>query len=722
MPSAEVHIKPLDIKRFVLHRSPLIVLCGVLLFALLAPLLLTQVQPGYRTETHLMLTPNKQPTLQGRERDVITGDLRDHMRTLSKRISSYNILTMALENLPTEEWPAFLDPTDPMTQNVYRLMSKVEAEEISGTYLLEVSIEAGAPKGLGPMLNSITESFLQQLENEQEDQYTRQLSYLREERERIMKNVTQHRAELVQLADDAGQRSFLHKTFDAHLEKLQLIQRSYWQVETDRIEKQRELDTVLLQNEKINELDLSPIAQQQVADNFGINRMELSTYDNLQTLRSSIDGLTPSNTDRQYVEMRMDAMGDYLVEYKENVSSNTLNMLVKQRTLKMDESRVKAEAAATAAEKARDYLRIQQTEAEKTASSISDVIFTAQEMIFNIDQLMARLSALDSRIDDNQLQAKAPLPMHVDRQAQTPELPFESNKSKLLIMAFILSFGFIGAGCFIFDLLDNRVRSRQDIERLLGGAIPDPVPLVEEENVANLPNAMRNGLLPNAAQAYRKLAVRLYREKPDAGARIYCLSGTDAQVGTSTMTVNLAECFAAYGNRVLLVDLNRAHPAPFWIPAHEGLASDTDFKKLIIQDEARNIDVLPAGQKQTDVLPATRLYSILDEVRSQYDWVLLDCAPLLEDDTAQLAAQHSDGVLLTVREDMSFFSNLSRAKVLLETFEIPAMTFLLNGAHSQPGEWLFFSIQSSLKLITALHKKIQNIGHKIKRTEKGSLS
>ncbi len=714
MSTSELQIKPIDIKRFVLRRGPLIIVVGLLLFIVLAPLLLTQVRPGYRAETHLMLTPIKQPTLQGRERDVITGDLRDHMRTLSKRVLSYNILHSALNNLPKSEWPAFLHPSKPTARNVFLLMSKMEAQEISGTYLLEVSIEAGNPQGLGPMLNAVTKTFLGQLEKEQEQQYTRQLTYLSEERARITNNVNEQRVKLIELARGVGQRSFLHKAYDAHLDKLQLLQKSYWEVETFRVEQQRELDTVLFENENLGALDLTSVADRRVDDNFGINRMEQWTYESLQELRSTIDGLTPANPERRYVEKRMTAMESYLQLYKTNVRSNTLDNLTSEQDLAMKESWIKAEAAARAAEKASEFLLNEKVEAEQEASDISGVIFNAQEMIYNIDQLMARLAALDSRIDDNQLQAKAPLPMHVDRKAQTPEAPFESNQNKLLIVAFMLSFGFVGAGSFLFDLLDNRVRSRQDIERLLGGAIPEPIPLVAEDDAAGLAHATRNELSQSVGQAYRKLAVRLRRHKPDQGAGIFCLSGTDEQVGASTLCVNLAECFAAYGDRVLLVDLNLKHPAPFWPRTEKTPTSGGDIQKLIKRDDVRGVDVLSGGE-QWEVFPATRLNSLLEQARGPYDWVLFDCAPLLEDDTAQLAAQLCDGVLIAVREDKSFYSHLCRVKALLETFEIPAMTVVLNGAHSQPGEWLFTSIQSSLRLLSVLHRECRNVTQRLKR-------
>lgn len=658
-----------------------------------------------------MLTPTKQPTLQGRDRDVIPGDLRDYKRTLSMRIKSYNVLSEALEKTPKENWPGFLKPLAPLPFNVFRLMSKIEAEEIQGTYLLEIAIEAGDPKGLGTILNAVMQTLFNKLEEEQELQYARQLGYLTEERDRIMKKIELQRDGLIQLATNANQKAFLHKAYDVHLEKVRLLQDTYWQIETDRIEKQRDLETIIEKNEALSKLDLAPVANQRVADNFGINRMEQSTYENLQELRSSIDGLTPQNRERQYVEKRMSAMEIYLKEYKDNVKKNTRNMLINQRELEMEKTKLAAEAALKAANKAATHLAQKKQEAENEASNVSEIIFNAQGIIFDIDQLQTRLAALDSRIDDNQLQAKTPLPMHIDREAQNPEQAFDTNKKKLLIMAFMLSFGFVGATCLLFDILDNRIRSRSEIEKLFGGEIPASIPLVMEANEDKIDQVLRNNQFPLIAHAYRQLAVRLYPEKTKEGAKIFCLTGTEEEVGVSSLAVNLSECLAGYGDKVLLIELNIHRPAALWDSIHpdaslsNAIEKKTLIQQAIKQDKSRGIDILPSGYSvPTTLPPLSHIAKLLDDLRSKYDWILLDCAPLIKDDLAQLAAQKSDAAIVSIWEDKTSYTHLYKTKTMLERYEIPAMTGVLTETIN-PESWILTTIQSALNLLTLFHQK-----------------
>jgi polysaccharide biosynthesis transport protein len=726
MASSGMRVKPFDVPRFLLRRGPLIAFGGVALFLVLAPLLLTRVSPSYRAETHLMMNLAKQPTLQGYERSVIPGDMRDYMRTLTVRIRSYNVLWNALENLPREEWPVFLDPDASMMRNVFRLMGRLAAYEIPGTYLLEVSIQAGHPRGLSALIDTVTETFLATIEKEQEQQYARRLAYLTEERERITERIEGHRAVLVGLADRAGQRAFLHKAYEAHLSKLQILQEFSWKAEVDRVEAESELQRVRRRNEDLRDLSLRPFADGKVMDNYGVNQMEQWTYAQLQELRSSIDGLTPSNPERQYVETRMDAMQDYLRDYRSDVSSSTADMLRDERDHTLASDLIEAEAAAEAARSAADILREERHRAAEEASMISDVIFTAQETIFIIEQLQTRLAAIDSRIDDNQIQAKAPLPVHVERRAISPEAPFDSNRKKLLSVAFILAFGMIGAICFLFDFLDNRVRGRGEVERVLGGPIPDPIPSVERPDPAHetLDSLVLVDPDHGASRAFRKLAVRLAREKAPGQARVVCLSGTETGAGNSTVAANLAACLAAAGDRVVVLETAIDQPAACWGGGVGGASPRArvepggDALSIASRDAMRSIDVVSAAHWGGGALRGAELAAALERARSSYDWVLLDAAPLADSDLSQFALQHTDVLILTVREDASYYGRLCEARDLAAVYRVPVMTAVLNGARPQPGSWLFVTIQSALNLLSWMHRKAQNAQRALLRERK----
>ena len=715
-------LKPFDVIRFVLHRGPLILILGMLIFVLFLPLLLSQVSPGYRAETFLMVTPLKQPTLQGRERDVIPGDLKDYMRTLTQRITSYNIVQEALTQLPSAEWPSFLKSDDSIARNIFRVMRRIEAREIPGTYLLEVSLEAASPDELGPLLNAVSSAFLSRLEKEQEQQYARRLQYLSEERTNIISRINVQRARLINLSEQAGQKAFLHQAYDAHLAKLNLLQNYFWQAEARRVEDQAALDKARLQRANISKLSLQPFAEQEVADNFGINRMEQWTYEKLQELRSSIDGLTPSNHERQYVEMRMEALQEYLTVYKSEVRTNTLIRLKDLELYELDKNLVTAESTSQSAAIAVDYLNTQLSQARIEASRISEIIFNAQEIMFHIEQLQSRLAALDSRIDDNQIQAKAPLPVHIDRKAFSPENPFETNKSKMILFAFVLAFGFVGALCLFFDLLDARIRSRHEIEKAVGGAIPTSVPLIDPLQTEDAFAFIQANSNHPAAQAIRALAVRLMPEKKQRNSTVFCIASTQPCAGTSTCAAALAASLAAFDERVLLIELNTTDPSPRLSALNARLSSVDllsgnagDLHDAVVPFPGASFDALPSAACAANSLPISHLVDLLQEARKHYAWVLLDCAPLLDYECTQFAAQQADATLLIVREDESIYADLCDAIALLRHYHVPALSVLLNGARPPSGRWLPQTIQTTLSFITTLHRQISRHSHTLKK-------
>lgn len=702
-----VRFRPLNIKRFVLCRGPLIIAIGTILLVVLAPQLLNKVNPTYRAEVQLMLTPLKQPTLQGRERDVIPGDLRDYMRTLTSRITSYNVLRESAETIPQDQWPEFMKEGQSLTRNIYRLMSRIHAREIPGTYLFQVSLEAAAPGGLAPILNAVTQAFLEQLALEQEKRYSRQLTYLREERQRILTELESQRKQLTGLADKAGQRAFLHKSYEVHLSKVQLLQRLFLEQESDRITSQAALDKVLMENERLLQQSLTPYAEKRVADNFGINRMEQWTYESLQELRASIDGLSPTNPDRQYVEQRMEAMEKYLVNYRQNVYSNTLSTLKAERALNLNSEKIRKQSAVLAANDAVKTLADQKAEAEADASRISGIIFTAQQLIYNMEQLQSRLAALDSRLDDNQIQAKAPLPVHVDREATSPHSPVKTNRKKLFLIALFLAFASVGGCCFLFDLLDNRIHNITDVERLLLGGAPEPLPVLEKKDasvdfiVIEQPDQL-------LSKQYRKLAVRLLPiQHAEDKAAILCVTAAEPQAGVSSVCANLGASFGLHGERVLVVDLNANRPSPLWhaaSPRRPGASNDLLSRART--HPTTNLQVISSEALRK--ASRTQILSLLATARDQYDRIVVDLAPVLDDDLSQWALRQADAALVVARDGISLYDHLWRVKAQITLLNVPAMTIILNGAGAQPGSALFALLQGTLTWTSKIHHRVQD--------------
>jgi Mrp family chromosome partitioning ATPase len=495
---------------------------------------------------------------------------------------------------------------------------------------------------------------------------------------------------------------------------LEQIQRLYWEAAVISAEKQSLLEKALHDRDRLKELSLQPFADERVADNFGINRIEQWTYEQLQVMRTSIDGLTVDNPDRKYVEERMKAMNDFLADYKKDVNNSTIRNLVSKRDFELNTDVLKAETVAQASKESETLLGDQLEQARKEASDVSETIFRAADIDFSVVQLRERLAALNTRIDDCEMEAKAPVRIAIDKRAERPTTPARSRSRTLIMLAAFLAYGGLAGIFLVFDLLDNRIRCFRQVEQALGGPGPDPV----ASYVSAVPcqQEFSHVLQVNpghpAAKAIRDLAVRLNYERERHGARVFVFSGLGPGCGTSTLALNAAQALATLCGRTLLIEMNISRPGlAQWIAplqpsrfSEDVIATPGDLGACTLHDLERGVDVLPARGGPGGV-NLTGLGEMLSFARSSYAAVLLDVGPVFSDDLAHHVLLHADAAVLVAREDVSLYADLRRAIVMLTRADIPALTGVLNFSQHRPDGWLRKVTQTKLGGMSRLHER-----------------
>ncbi len=129
-------------------------------------------------------------------------------------------------------------------------------------------------------------------------------------------------------------------------------------------------------------------------------------------------------------------------------------------------------------------------------------------------------------------------------------------------------------------------------------------------------------------------------------ARIIAVANQKGGVGKTTTAVNLSACLAQEGKRVLLLDIDPQGNATSGIGLekrrvkvciYDALINEMPLKNIIQRTEYPGVDVVPAtiqlAGAEIELVPTlsreVRLRRILDGIRSEYDYVIIDCPPSL---------------------------------------------------------------------------------------------
>lgn len=161
-----------------------------------------------------------------------------------------------------------------------------------------------------------------------------------------------------------------------------------------------------------------------------------------------------------------------------------------------------------------------------------------------------------------------------------------------------------------------------------------------------------------ASEAYRSLRTSIQFSSVDSDLKTIMVTSASPGEGKSTTTVNLAATYAQTENRVLLIDADLRKPTAhhsFQCSNRQGLTNvltkQSHVNDVIIETFVPNLYLLPSGiipPNPAELLASNRMKSLLEELKEQFDIIIVDTPPLLAVTDSQILATICDGVVLVI--------------------------------------------------------------------------
>ncbi len=284
-----------------------------------------------------------------------------------------------------------------------------------------------------------------------------------------------------------------------------------------------------------------------------------------------------------------------------------------------------------------------------------------------------------------------------------PILPLEPFKPrrKLIIFMGLLTGIFFGIGMGILkEFIDFRIKTIDDFNKIpevkLLGYIPKAGKKLQSRNLAEFEKNISKSELVNNFTMIRK---NLQLIKPDKNIKAITVTSTLSGAGKSTFAINLAISFSKMEKKVILLDCDFRKPVShqfFNFEIKPGILdfimAEDDLKKYLKSVPDYNIDIFSAGssvEHPLDLLESQKFKNLINLLRDEYDYIILDTPPILEVPDAAILSTAVDCTVLVESAGQTSKALILEAKKILESLNSCLSGVVLNKVTSQRSSYYY---------------------------------
>lgn len=262
--------------------------------------------------------------------------------------------------------------------------------------------------------------------------------------------------------------------------------------------------------------------------------------------------------------------------------------------------------------------------------------------------------------------------------------PVKPKKPLLAFVALMMTFAIPFCILYVKKMLKNKIGSQDELEaitpaHLLGQiyhAREDELQVIADTNTKN-------------AELFRYLRGNMQFVLPESTDKVVLVTSAVAAEGKSYIAANVASSLALMGKKVALVELNLRKPSlgeMFGIIASKGMSDYLSNGEVSLHDivstTADGLDVYVAGTvppNPSELLQGSRAAQLMEQLREQYDYVVVDSASLATaSDTFSLTSQ-ADATVVVLRANSTKQAYVKWINRLMAEGKLSNVGFVLNG-------------------------------------------
>jgi capsular exopolysaccharide synthesis family protein len=387
-------------------------------------------------------------------------------------------------------------------------------------------------------------------------------------------------------------------------------------------------------------------------------------------------------------------------DYPEMASHNAKVRDLRARlNAEVERIRVSVRADYEAAVRAEELLREAFETQKKQVAQFQDNSVQYRILKRDVDSYDGLYQALLSRMKDASVAATM-VSSNVSV-IETGNFPFKPWVPRnLLFISLAMVVGLIGGVglAFVVEYFDNSIKTTQEMERVCMLPSLGVVPSLKtggvhdrlKEAEGHVPAALMTYKDPKSfiSEAIQQVRTSLMLSKSGGPPKAVLVASPNPSEGKTTVAVNLAFSLALQGRKVVMIDGDLRKPqihSVFQQSQQPGLTNfitgSASKEEVLRSSEIETLYWIPAGvvpPNPIDLLTSPVFMDLLEELRGEFDHVIIDTPPILGFADGRNLATLVDGVILVIKHHSTSREAGKMASQLLKQINAPIIGVVLN--------------------------------------------
>ena len=285
--------------------------------------------------------------------------------------------------------------------------------------------------------------------------------------------------------------------------------------------------------------------------------------------------------------------------------------------------------------------------------------------------------------------------------------PTAPQTSKIMLIALLLGLCIPMGIIYLKETLNTRIRGRKDLENIsmpFLGEIPQysesrhPLSLAASLKVPNERILVQSGKRDAVNEAFRVLRTNLEFVMRGSSSQVVAVTSFNPGSGKTFVSSNLVQALAIKKIKAVIVDcdLRKATLSKFVGSPKKGIADylgyeEQDLESLMKSPEdAPSVKIIPVGSlppNPSELIGSERFGHAIEQLKSEYDIVMLDCPPIDLVADARIISDHVDRTIFVVRAGLLERSMLQYLEKLYADNTYPGLGLVLNGTQNSGSKY-----------------------------------